>query len=685
MKYQKRSALALAACLAALPAFGDTTGQSSPPAGANILNPDTAPIIVIHIGRHRLIGIPTQTSTGTGVSVGANQIKNNPAAQDNLKGLIVSTVAGAASAPSGEFHVRGSHGQYTYYLDGAPLPQSVAGTFSDLINPKDIETLNVYTGGFPAKYGDDLAAIFDIIAKAGNTGNPSGFIQQYVEGYSTYESDGQVEGGDGRMSYFLSGIKHSSNRILDPQTPDPLHDAGMDDAAFGKFEYRLATGDRLILDTAHSDGAFQISNTPDREALGQNDVQKENGDIGNLILREDHGSRHLSAAFYSHNSELRYFPSLADLIQEPGNLQDLGSVDEDQWNTYWGLRTDYSFGAGKRHQIGTGFDVDTMVGHEYFNYTTSTPNASNTSYTTANYLEDQYISGGDRSVYLQDDWTPGRWLVDYGARYDNHKADTDTSQVSPRLNLYYSTSGRDKFHAFYDRLFQPAEIEDVRKLDPTTAPFKPERDNFYEAGWQHTNGGITTGATTYYKTEQDVVDENILPGTNVPEPFNVAKGYVRGLEFTIDGALSPTVSFYGNYARSWAKSAGQFTGGFNTPQNVVGYFYDDHDQTDTASFGTSYERKGKFADLEGEYGSGFPYGEVDNPPGSGNAVAVNYLFLEPHLIFNLETGQNIGHSQIAFTVDNILNHPYTIKLAGSFSGAQYGAARTLGVRYTLNF
>jgi hypothetical protein len=282
-------------------------------------------------------------------------------------------------------------------------------------------------------------------------------------------------------------------------------------------------------------------------------------------------------------------------------------------------------------------------------------------------------------LYLQDDWTPGRWLANYGARYDVHKTDTLTSQVSPRLNLYYSADGRNKFHAFYDRLFQPASIEDVRKLDATTTPFKPERDDFWEAGWQHQNAGTSTGITTYYKTEKDVVDENILPGTTVPEPFNVAKGYVRGIEFTIDGPLSKTISYYGNYARSWAKSAGQFTGGFNTPQFVVGYFYDDHDQTDTVSFGTSYDRKGTFADLEGEYGSGFPFGQ------NAANTAVNYQFLEPHLIFNAEAGETVGRGQIAVSVDNVLNHPYTIKLGGPFSGPEFGETRSFGLKYTQNF
>ena len=62
--------------------------------------------------------------------------------------------------------------------------------------------------------------------------------------------------------------------------------------------------------------------------------------------------------------------------------------------------------------------------------------------------------GGDKSAYAQDDWTTGRTLINYGLRYDVHQAEITTSQLSPRLNLTY-TVGKNAFHAYYDRLFQP--------------------------------------------------------------------------------------------------------------------------------------------------------------------------------------------------------------------------------------
>jgi len=137
------------------------------------------------------------------------------------------------------------------------------------------------------------------------------------------------------------------------------------------------------------------------------------------------------------------------------------------------------------------------------------------------------------------------------------------------------------------------------------------------------------------------------------------------------------VSFYANYARSWAQSAGNFTGGFIPLSTSPNYFYDDHDQTDTASFGVSFKHAGLFWDIDGEYGSGFRYGD--------NGTQVNYLRTEPHLIFDTSAGATTGHSALAFSVINVLNHPYIITEGGVFSQQQWGQARTYGMKYTYNF
>jgi hypothetical protein len=676
-----------AACLATLPRIA--SAQALPASNSLPLNvsnsaifdPNRAPIIVIHIGAHRLVLVPRTVGGAQVIHPSASDAKTD----QGFSHLITSTIAGAASAPSGEFHIRGSHGQYTYYLDGAPLPASVSGSFSDLINPKNIETLRVLTGGFPAEYGNNLAAVFDVTARAGQPGRPRGFGQQLASSFSTYESTVQFGGGSPRLQYFISGLRNFTNRRLDPVTQDPLHDAGADAVLFGKFDYGAGPNDRIVLDTAHTDAFLQLPNEKEQQQIGRDVTQREDGDFANLIWRHGQGPQSLKVALYSHQSRLRYTGDPAhDLAgATPGNAD--GSVPanlpssafEDRYANYIGLRTDASSRIAARHKIGYGFDISTVTGAEHFTLLNAVDNGDGT--TGIQMVQDDHeLSGGDKSAYLQDDWTPGRLLVNYGVRYDIHKTDTTTSQLSPRLNLTYTLSGRDKVHAYYDRLFQPAPIEDIRKLDPNSVPFKPERDNFYEVGYTHENGGITTSLSGYYKTVQDVIDENIIAGTQIREPFNVQKGYVRGLEFAVDGSLTRDLSFYANYARSWARAAGDFTGGLVPVGAPPGYFYEDHDQTHTASVGLSYQKRGYSANLDGEYGSGFPYGQ--------NAVGLPNVYRVPaHFIFNLELGTQIGRGQLALSTQNILNHGYVIKQASPFSDREWGQGRALGVKWTQNF
>jgi len=686
MSRLKCSALALAAaCLAGLP---NAVHSQSPPIlpvsvlSGNIFDPKTAPIIVIHVGAHLLVLVPRTVAGAQVIHLSPSDSKTN----QDFSHLITSTIAGAAAAPSGEFHIRGSHGQYTYYLDGAPLPQSVSGSFSDLIDPKNIETLRVLTGGFPAQYGNNLAAVFDVTARAGKAGPPSGFAQQLMSQYGVADSAIQVGGGVPQFSYFVSGLRTFSGRRLDPVTQTPLHDSGRDSVVFGKFDLNMGAHDRLVLDTARTDAFLQFPNDDTQQAIGRDVTQREDGDFANLIWRHDRGPENLIVALYSHQSRLRYFgdpvhdlagASAASLDGTvPANLPT--SAAEDRTANYIGLRTDASRKIGGQHKVGYGFDLSTVTGGEHFKLLNTVDGGDGVTTSVQTIVDSHDLSGGDKSAYLQDDWTPGRFLVNYGVRYDQHKTDTTTSQVSPRLNLTYTLDKRDKVHAYYNRLFQPAPIEDIRRLDPNAVPFKPERDNFYEVGYQHDNGGITTSVSAYYKTVQDVIDENILGGTQIREPFNVQKGYVRGLEFAVDGSLTRNLSFYANYARSWARAAGDFTGGL-TPQGAPpGYFYEDHDQTHTASLGLAYQKRGQSVNLDGEYGSGFPYGQSD-------AGLPNFYRVPAHFIINLQVATKIGRGQLALSAINLLNHGYVIKQASQFSDREWGQGRTLGVKWTQNF
>jgi hypothetical protein len=695
----KALALALAGLIMPAGAMADTASSDAAAAGSpatttsDIFNPTKAPVIVVKVTAK----VRPQVSQANGETVISQKAIENKPGLTNFTQVIAATVPGVAAAATGEIHIRGSHGQYSYYLDGAPLPADVTGSFSDLINPKNIETLRVYTGGFPAQYGGQLAAIFDVTAKAGQVGAPGGFIQQLAQSYDDWQTTGQVGGSSKDVSYFFSGVRQSTASDISPVSEGPLHDAGNQTVGFSKIDYQAGANDRITLDTAVNSADLSIPNTPLEQNIGVDDSQLESGDVNNLIWRRTHGGATSRLVYYSHMSHLKYDGSPQDLLSTPDGSPlapssvGLAETNEDQTATYNGLRFDDTTPTDKYNKTEYGFDVDYVKVNENFQVTSvvntdADPNGPITVRDeTATELGNIY--GGDRSAYIQDDYTPGRTHLDYGVRYDQHNAEITTSQFSPRVNLDYTASHRDTFRLYYDRLFQPASLEDVKQLTSAAsstgittqkvAPFQPERDNFYQGGWTRQIGNASLGFDAYYRDEINTIDDDVVGSSQVDVPVNFTKGYTKGLEATLDGDFDKQLSYYMNFARSWAQEAGPITGGLDYGTTTPGYIFDDHDETNSASFGLDYENSVSFANFDGEYGSGFPY--------FGNNNLSDLEWTHPHLTLGVGGGTKAGNGQVALTVDNIFNHAYVIKQAGPFTNIQWSLGREYGVKFTQNF
>jgi hypothetical protein len=76
--------------------------------------------------------------------------------------LVQENLMGAARAPTGEVHIRGQHGEYTFYLDGAPIPLGVFGGLNEVVDPHVIDRATFVDGGWPAEYGGQIAAVIDM-------------------------------------------------------------------------------------------------------------------------------------------------------------------------------------------------------------------------------------------------------------------------------------------------------------------------------------------------------------------------------------------------------------------------------------------------------------------------------------------------------------------------------------------
>ncbi len=74
--------------------------------------------------------------------------------QDNYHGaptqttsqIVQQSIAGAARAPTGEVHIRGQHAEYTYYIDGVPVPAGISGSLNELFDPDVVNEISFQTG-----------------------------------------------------------------------------------------------------------------------------------------------------------------------------------------------------------------------------------------------------------------------------------------------------------------------------------------------------------------------------------------------------------------------------------------------------------------------------------------------------------------------------------------------------------
>ena len=120
-----------------------------------------------------------------------------------MTNVIQENLMGAARAPTGEVHIRGQHGEFTYYVDGIPVPLGVFGGLNEVVDPKVIDRITFITGGFPAEYGGQMSAIVDL-----NNRVPTGTFHLDA---STYAGSYLVFNGTKPLSpgYYHSRWRHS--------------------------------------------------------------------------------------------------------------------------------------------------------------------------------------------------------------------------------------------------------------------------------------------------------------------------------------------------------------------------------------------------------------------------------------------------------------------------------------------
>ena len=621
--------------------------------------------------------------------------------------IMQQAIAGAARAPTGEVHIRGQHAEYTYYIDGVPVPSAVGGTLNELFNPAIVDNIGFQTGGWDAEYGNKNIAVVRV-----DTRIPSGGFHVEASAYAgSFNSAGQsvmASTTRGAVGLLFSLTRQETSMRREPLQADvrgaPLnfHNAGQDQYGFAKVAYAPSARDAITVDVSASRTHSAI---PFDSSFGVlDDRQTDENAFANVGWRHRFGDKfrasngrdaprvsELFTAFFLRRSTLNYLPGALD---QPSfsfypDTTDRFNVREQREATTSGIKLDYSAPVQRRITLKAGVEASLVAARENFN-TVNGQGLAGPSVNTG-------LRGGDGGAYAQLVFTPSReWELRTGMRLDHHVAPVagDLHQLSPRVRLNWFPDATTTAWLYYGRLFIPSNVEDFHVLavaaqgDAVGLPTIPERDHYFETGVVHRfASGVVTKVVGYYRNNSPAIDDNTLPGTALVATVNVARVRVTGLEAVIEIHPDGPFSGYVNAALSHASAHGPVTGGFFPTPYPSGWFDQDHDQRLSIVASANFASNWGYVNASGIFGSGLSNG---NPTAARNETGL-FAFnprvkVAPSVIVNLSAGTHwvLGATSVRpeLSVDNLFDRRYILK--GAFtSGPSVGRPRTINLRVTV--
>src|SRR5437879_2872453 len=237
--------------------------------------------------------VPLAVDTRTGNQI-FKQNDYHGAPTNTTSQILQQSIVGAARAPTGEVHIRGQHAEYTYYVDGVPVPAGISGSLNELFDPQVVNQIDFQTGGWDAEYGDKNAAVVNVTTRI-----PTGGFHLDASSYGgSFATNGQALNAStnaGKWGFFFSGARQATDMRREPLVFDTLqnavenfHNDGTDLFGFAKAQYTPSDRAVVNLDLNRSRTRFAV---PFDSANGIiDDHQQDVNGFANLSWRQDRKS-----------------------------------------------------------------------------------------------------------------------------------------------------------------------------------------------------------------------------------------------------------------------------------------------------------------------------------------------------------------------------------------------------------
>jgi hypothetical protein len=563
--------------------------------------------------------------------VSSGLLQNLPSESVNaaLSSILTLATPGVAADSNGVFHPLGEHAETSFSIDGQPISDQQSRIFSNQISASAIQEMRTIQGAPPAEFGDKTSLIVEATTRSGlNAGSLSGIVALGYGSFGTPTTTITLASGSQSFGNFLALDGVNSRRFLDAPEFDPLHARGNAENLFDRFDWRRSDATSLHMNVSLARSWFQVPNTYDQQAAGQDQRQHMTSfNVGLAFSRVLNSALLLTANTWVRQDRVNYFPSANLFSDQPATLSQSRRL------TSTGLRTDLTYSNG-RHDVKGGVQLqitplseafDTGLTDPAFNSpcvdASGTPVANpaltslsqcavfgygqNASFQPALFPYDLTRTGTlfrfqgaatiyEESTYLQDGIKFSQLNLSLGLRFDNYHGLSQGYGVEPRAGITYQISATGTVaHVSYARVFLTPYNENLVLSSATGAgglangslgatsvqSLTPARRNQYNVGLEQQLGSkLSVQAEYFWKFTSGAYDFNTILNTPLNFPIQFQKSKIDGalLRVTLNNVHG--FSAFSVLGHSRSRLFSPEIGGINFGASYAPVARPDHDQ-----------------------------------------------------------------------------------------------------------
>ncbi len=534
----------------------------------------------------------------------AEDIGNLAAGEATPLNDVLLQMPGVALDQNQEIHIRGEHAGIQYQMNNIMLPLDINNdpTFTQLLNSYFVSSVSLIDGVLPAQYGYRTSGVIEIRTKNGCDGGRNTF-SVYGGMYDTAEPSFQLQGCDGRFSYYLTGLYLHSSLGLSSATPGhtPIHDTVNQGQGFTYLTYELNPSTKLSFIGGMTAADNEFPNQPGLPPLyqlaGINPATYPSSAIDSSLDQQDYfGVLALNGAVGEKISyQLAYAIHYNTQTFNPDHIGDLiyqgispKGFNSDLANT---LQGDTTYHLGD-HTLAVGFYLG-EYGVESDN-TSAVFKVNNDGVQIPPFVPISVIANLNKinilfGFYLQDTWQiTEKFSVNFGSRWDRADGFVDASQFSPTINFVYRVRPDTILHAGFARNFQVPNFQGISagtsKLDgtsggsdlPVSTTLDAETDYTWDVGYTHQfTPHLQWAQDSYFRIDRHYIDEGEFGFVPLDAPFNYVRGYGAGIENTLT-YNTRDLSLRANAFVAREEDRGVATGQYNFPPLAQLQYIDNH-------------------------------------------------------------------------------------------------------------